>query len=58
MKTPFRPRMLALAAALSAALSLPAFAAPVQPLTAWPHIQSAIAKDPKLEARVAVALAD
>ncbi|TFW20374.1 glycoside hydrolase family 3 protein [Massilia arenosa] len=49
MKTPFRPRMLALAAALS----LPAFAAPVQPLTAWPHIQSAIAKDPKLEARVA-----
>jgi beta-glucosidase len=41
-------------AAIAAALTMPAaIAAPSQPLTDWPHVQSAIAKDAKLEARVA-----
>ena len=44
------------ALALAVALALPAFAAPAgttRPLSDWPHITSAIAKDPAIEARVA-----
>jgi beta-glucosidase len=48
MKTLYR------CAALAVAFTLPAaFAQSPQPLADWPHVQSAIAKDPALEARVA-----
>jgi beta-glucosidase len=48
MKTMYR------CVAMAVALTVPAaFARPAQPLTDWPHVQSAIAKNPKLEARVA-----
>ena len=60
---PFRRKLPALAVALACAVpaTSAAFAASrsastvsaAQPLTEWPHIQSAIARDPAIEARVA-----
>lgn len=57
---PFRRKVLALAVALAmpaafaaAEASPPASTSSAKPLTAWPHIESAIARDPAIEARVA-----
>jgi len=52
MTTPFRRKVLALAIALAMPAAFAAAPA-TAPLSAWPHIQSAIARDPAIEARVA-----